>query len=85
MPDGGGQRAGDAETVTASLASGQVKFTFTDLAIGRFQVCATYMGDVRYNSVDAGPFDLFVIKGALLSSPSVAIAAPARSEGAGRR
>ena len=66
-----------AKTVTSSLASGQVKFTFTDLGIDHYQVCATYMGDVRYNSVDAGPFDLFVIKGALLSAPSVAIAAPA--------
>jgi hypothetical protein len=66
-----------AKTVTASLASGQVKFTFTDLGIDHYQVCATYMGDVRYNSVNAGPFDLFVIKGALLSAPSVAIAAPA--------
>jgi hypothetical protein len=64
-------------TATASLASGQVRFTFADLGIDHFEVCATYAGDVRYNPVNVGPFDLFVIKGALLSPPGVALSAPA--------
>ncbi len=73
--------AGDApvaaKTVTAALNAGaQVQFSFSDLGIDHYQVCATYAGDVRYNAVNAGPFDLFVIKGALLPAPSVAIAAP---------
>ncbi|MEP7062916.1 MAG: IPTL-CTERM sorting domain-containing protein [Betaproteobacteria bacterium] len=66
-----------AKTVTSALgATSEVKFTFADLGIDHYQVCATYAGDVRYKSVSAGPFDVFVIKGALLPSPTVAIAAP---------
>ena len=71
------------KTSTASLAAGQVKFTFADLGIDHFEVCATYAGDVRYNPVNAGPFDLFVIKGALLSPPGVALSAPAEVKTAG--
>ena len=67
-----------AKTLTAALGAGSdVKFMFGDLGIDHYQVCATYAGDVRYNPVSAGPYDLFVIKGALLGAPTVAIAAPA--------
>lgn len=72
-----------SKTSTASLASGHATFTFADLGIDHFEVCATYAGDVRYNPVSVGPFDLFVIKGALLSPPSVALAAPAEVKAAG--
>ncbi len=66
------------KTLTASLsAASQVKFSFDDLGIDHYRICAIYVGDVRYNTVGAGPLDLFVIKGALLSPPTVAIAAPA--------
>jgi hypothetical protein len=70
-----------AKTLTSALGAGsQVKFTFGDLGIDHYQVCATYGGDVRYNAANAGPLDVFVIKGALLSSPAVAITAPAEVE-----
>jgi hypothetical protein len=78
-----GEQPVATKTSTASLASGQVKFTFADLGIDHFEVCATYAGDARYNPVSVGPFDLFVIKGALLSPPSVALSAPAEVKAAG--
>ncbi|MEO8848193.1 MAG: IPTL-CTERM sorting domain-containing protein [Casimicrobiaceae bacterium] len=66
-----------AKTVVSALNAGSaVNFAFADLGIDHYQVCAIYAGDVRYNPVNAGPYDLFVIKGALLSAPKVAIAAP---------
>ena len=76
------QVAGDApvaaKTVTSALGAGsQARFTFADLGIDHYQVCATYAGDIRYKSASTGPFDVFVIKGALLPSPIVDIAAPA--------
>ena len=58
---------------------GQVKFTFADLGIDHFQICAQFPGDARYKAANAGPVDLFVIKGALLASPSVAMQRPLRS------
>ncbi len=66
-----------ARTASASLASGAASFSFADLGIDHFLVCASYTGDARYKSAQTGPYDLFVIKGVLLPSPTVALTVPA--------
>ena len=67
-----------AKTITSALgAASEVAFAFTDLGIDHYEVCASYSGDARYLGASAGPLDVFVIKGALLASATVAITAPA--------
>jgi hypothetical protein len=66
-----------AKTVTSPLgANGTVQFSFADLDIDNYQVCGTYSGDVRYVTANAGPVDLFVLKGVLLGAPTVTLSAP---------
>ncbi|MBS0319035.1 MAG: Ig-like domain repeat protein [Proteobacteria bacterium] len=65
-------------TQSATLAgNGTVQLSFANLDIDNYQVCGTYAGDTRYVTVNAGPVDLFVIKGALLGTPAVTLRAPA--------
>ena len=66
-----------ALTSTANLsAAGQAQFSFPNLPIDNYQVCGAYAGNSVYAAETAGPIDLFVIKGVVLASPAVTIAAP---------
>ncbi len=68
-----------ADTQTATLGGGgTVTFSFAGLMIDNYQVCGTYAGDGSYVTVNAGPVDLFVIKGALLPTPAVTLSIPQR-------
>ena len=71
-------------TRSAGLAGGVAQVAFEDLAIGRFRVCVRYGGASQHDVSIIGPVDLFVIKGILLPSPSIALKAPERVR-AGRR
>ena len=66
---------------TATLAGGIVQQSYDDLAIGRFRVCAAYVGVPPYAPSSLGPVDLFVIKGILLPSPKVRLEAPSQALG----
>jgi hypothetical protein len=59
----------------------EAQFTFPNLRIDDYRVCAAYSGDANHTAATAGPLDAFVIKGALLAPPLVALAAPARVTG----
>lgn len=65
-------------TKSAALAGGAAQLVFPDLSIGRFRVCALYRGDATHDPSSLGPVDLFVIKGVLLPSPTVALDVPPR-------
>ncbi|MEP7181646.1 MAG: IPTL-CTERM sorting domain-containing protein, partial [Betaproteobacteria bacterium] len=64
--------------LTAALdAKGVARFTLTGLRIDSYLVSALYGGDAAHDGAPAGPVDAFVIKGALLVAPKVALVAPA--------
>jgi len=65
-------------TKSAALAGGAAQLDFAGLSIGRFRVCARYRGDATHDPATLGPVDLFVIKGVLLPSPTVALDVPPR-------
>ena len=74
------ESGGDPVTTNAKSAAvtgGAAQIAFSDLAIGRFRVCARYSGAIAYAPSSIGPIDLFVIKGILLPSPTVALDVPA--------
>ena len=58
-------------------AKGVARFTLPDLKIASYLVSGLYGGDGAHDGASAGPVDAFVIKGALLTAPKVALAAPA--------
>ncbi|MFO1307264.1 MAG: Ig-like domain repeat protein [Burkholderiales bacterium] len=65
-------------TRSAALVGGAAQLVFPDLSIGRFRVCVLYNGDATHDPSTLGPVDLFVIKGVLLPSPTVALDVPTR-------
>ncbi len=56
---------------------GVARFSLTGLGIDNFLVSALYGGDAGHDGSGAGPVEEFVIKGALLAAPKVALEAPA--------
>jgi hypothetical protein len=73
-----GDPANPVAPVRAAIldATGRAQFAIANLKIDDYGVCVRYGGDANFSEAFAGPVDAFVIKGALIAPPTIALSVP---------